>query len=169
MGNHRLLSQFIPEVDPPKLLHADTGGMQVACGRFARVSRVDHQLLVDVEGFTVVALPHQCLRCGLGGGQKLSSLLGFGRTEHVAQANDAGHYEDAGDLHFFFLFFFGCGYVKTGPFSRDVAGRGLNLQMGALPLGVRGGGDVGFSATQAHTGRPQNLVVGIEGGQETPP
>ena len=168
MGSHCLLSQFIPEVDPPKLLHADPGGMQVACGRFARVSRVDHQLLVDVEGFTVVALPHQCLRCGLGGGQKLSSLLGFGRTENVAQANDAGHYEDAGDLHFFFLFFFGCGYVKTGPFSRDVAGRGLNLQMGTLPLGVRGGGGVDFSAIQAHTGRSQNLVVGIECGQETP-
>ena len=169
MGNHCLLSQFIPEVDPPKLLHADPGRMQVACGRFARVRRVDHQLLVDVEGFAVVALPHQCLRCGLGGGQKLSSLLGFGRTENVAQANDAGHYEDAGDLHFFFLFFFGCRYVKTSPFSRDVAGRGLNFQMGTLPLGVRSRGRIGFSATQAHTGRPQNLVFGIERRQETPP
>ena len=169
MGNHCLLSQFIPEVDPPKLLHADPGGMQVACGRFARVRRVDHELLVDVEGFTVVAILHQLLGCGFRGGQELFSLLGFGRTENIAQANDAGHYEDAGDFHFFFLFFFGCGYVKTGPFRRDVAGRGLNLQMGTLPLRIRGGGGVGFSATQAHTGRPQNLVVGIERGQETPP
>ena len=65
-------------------MHADPGGMQVACGRFARVRWVDHQLLIDVEGFTVVALQHQLLGCGFRGGKELFSLLSFGRTENIA-------------------------------------------------------------------------------------
>ena len=172
VGLDGMFGQLVPEIHPIQLVHAAAGRHQVVRCLLAFVCGIDHQLFINVERLAVVAIAQQFLRRGAGGAGELVAGCGLGSTEGIAEGNDTGHDEHAGQVDCGLGWFHGRvlwvgGYKEAGAGRGGRTGGGVNVEGGAIAIdGLRGG--VEFTTIQPDFGFAGDFILSLGGREELP-